>query len=158
MKINMISVREAIECDKEAFEEVSACAISTLRKVYRPNTRALKNKGRISQGLKRLVALINARIVGTVQFCLDDDYVRVIGLGVHSDNRKQGVAKKLLEELAIIGRKSGVRCMALHTVKETGNHAIFQKLGFRIIEEQIDLFSESDRFETLNAVYMERDV
>jgi len=44
----------------------------------------------------------------------------------------------------------------LYTIKETGNVSIFKKIGFEVIDETIDDFSESGIFESLTAVKMQK--
>jgi ribosomal protein S18 acetylase RimI-like enzyme len=152
----MIQVRPSRPEDDVAIKEVDASATATLRETYRPNKRALANKAGIAANLQRLVATINGQVVGTVEWDIDGDSVRVVGLGVHSDFRRQGVARQLLSSLEDIGRELGATRLHLHAVRQTGNVDVFTRLGFRIVAEQDDLFSESDRYPILTDIEMER--
>jgi len=150
----MITVRPEKEDDQSGIQETDAAATATLRLIYRPNQRALANKARISTRLQRLVAVIDGRIVGTVQYHVEKQAVNVIGLGVHKDFRRRGVARSLIQSLTEIGRREKAIRLQLHTVKQTGNVEIFERLRFSGIAERKDDFSESDRFDKLIDVEM----
>jgi len=152
----MILVRPSEPEDDTAVRTVDALATAALRETYRPNKAALDNKARIAGHLNRLVATIGGQIVGTVRWYVEDLSVTVVGLGVHPDSRRKGVARELLSSLEKIGRQHGATRLHLHTVKQTGNVTVFARLGFRIVAEREDQFSESDKYPTLTDVEMER--
>ena len=156
--MNTITIREAIDTDKEYIDIVSKSGIDTLRKTYRPNQKALKNKKKINRSLKRLVALIDEKIVGTVQYYADKSCIKIIGLSVLADYRKLGISRKLIEFTENVSRKNGIFNITLFTVKETGNGDIFEKLGFNIIREELDEFSESDKYCSLTSLYMKKKI
>ena len=56
---------------------------------------AIAGKRRMSKSLKRLVALIDGVIVGTLQYRLDGQAVHMMGPMVHHDHRRRGVAEPL---------------------------------------------------------------
>jgi ribosomal protein S18 acetylase RimI-like enzyme len=58
--------------------------------------------------------------------------------------------------VADAARAAGARCLSLYTVRETGNVGIFERLGFKVIKEEEDLYDESDRYSALTEVYMEK--
>jgi len=60
---------------------------------------------------------------------------------------------RFLEE---IGKGEGATCFRLFTVKQTGNVEVFSRIGFRIVAERKDDFSESDMYDTLTEVEMEK--
>lgn len=152
----MITVRPADEKDRADVEAIAATATATLRQTYRPTPAALANRSQLARSLQRLVATCDGRVVGTVQYWVEDRIVRVIGLGVHPEYRRQGVARSLLQALEAIGNQHQAVAVRLHTVRETGNVEVFQRLGFSIIAEQEDLFSESDVYSRLTDVEMEK--
>ncbi len=81
-----------------------------------------------------------------------------LSLDVHSDSRRQGVARRLLAELDAIGKKSGAIKLSTYTVTQTGNVEIFRRLNFRVVsEEPTDLF-ESDQHAALTETYLEREI
>ena len=48
--------------------------------------------------------------------------------------------------------------MALHTVRETGNVAIFERLGFVVESEKPTALFESDTFAELSEVVMVKEI
>ena len=140
--------------DNEAISSVIDSAVATLRKTYRPTQRAIEHKTTKNLNLQRLVAIIDDRVAGSVQYCFANHCVSIIGLDVHADYRKKGVARSLICRIKQIGIKEKARCLKLHTIKETGNVKIFRRLGFKVVSEQPDDFFESDKFDTLTDVEM----
>jgi len=150
----MITVRPERAQDQAEIQNVRADAIATLRQVYRPNQRAIENKGRISKFLHTLVAVTNGRVVGTVQYYMDKQSIRVIGLSVHTDFRRKGVARSLIQYLGKIGIEENATRIKLHTVKETGNEDVLRRLGFVVVSEREDDLFDSDSFDKLTDVEM----
>ncbi len=151
----MITVRSERVEDQQGIQNVSTATTAALRQVYRPNQRGLDHKARIGESLKRLVAVIDDHVVGTVQYYLEDQSVRVIALGVHPDFQRNGVARSLFLRLQEIGIQEKATNLRLHTVRETGNVEVFRHLGFTVIAEQETELFESDIFEHLIDVEME---
>ena len=150
----MITVRPERVEDQAETQNVIAAATATLRQTYRPKQNAIENKARISPGLQRLVAVAGGRVVGTVQYYLEGQSVRVICLSVHTDYRQKGGARSLIRHLEKIGIGEKTTQLKLHTVRETGNVNIFKRLGFTVVAEREDDLFESDRFEKLTDVEM----
>lgn len=155
---NMIIIRPASLDDQISIRAVEDAATATLRQVYRPNQRAFTNRAQAHIHLHRLVAISENRVVGTVRYHVADQAVNIIGLGVHADFRRRGVARCLLEFLVEIGRREKATRLRLHTIQQTGNVEVFKRLGFTVIAEREDEFAESDRFEKLIDVQMERQI
>ena len=152
----MITVRPATPSDTEQLRTVDALATQTLRQTYRPNRAALERKAKISPSLSRLVATIDNHVVGTVQYYEEGDRLRIIGLAVHSDFRRQGIAREIMIALEAIAEGKGSRRLHLYTVKETGNVPVFERLGFHVVAERDDELSESHRYAKLTDVEMEK--
>ena len=150
----MIVVRPLSPEDVDAVTEVTASAIATLRKTYRPNRLARANKGKIAGKLNRIVAEIDGRVVGTVQYYTHGSELRLIGLFVHADARRQGVARALVDKLADTARQLGLSRLTCHTVEETGNVPIFERFGFTVTRRESDDYSESDTHAELTDVEM----
>ena len=129
-------------------------AVATLRQTYRPTQRAIENKTQRILNCQRLVATIDDRVVGSVQYSFDIHCVSIIGLDVHTDYRKKGVAHSLISHIKKIGMKEKALSLKLHTIKETGNVGVFKRLGFKVASERIDDLFESDKFDTLTDVEM----
>lgn len=153
-----MTVRDTQPQDIEAALQVDAAAIATLRQTYRPNQKALANRKRLSPHLKRIVCLMNGRVVGTTQYYQDGDSLRLLGLGVLPEARRHGVARAMVAALADSARSLGLRSLMAHTVRETGNVPIFQKLGFRVVSEMPDEYCESDKYPALTDVVLQMDL
>jgi ribosomal protein S18 acetylase RimI-like enzyme len=106
--------------------------------------------------LLRLVATIDDRVAGTVRYRVENQSVRVVGLGVHPDFRRRGVARALLRCLEEIGKAARATRLHLYTVRQTGNVDVFRRLGFTVIAQREAEFSESDRYEKLTDVELEK--
>ena len=139
----MITVRDSKREDAEAVRAVEASATTTLRQVYCPNRKAWRHRQSISRSLCRLVAESDGAIVGTTQYVVVEDVIRVIGLGVHHDFRRQGVARALIGEVARQAQSCGIRFVVLHTVEQTGNVPIFEALGFHVRSRCPEEYAES---------------
>jgi len=150
----VIVVRNATSADAEALAAVDVSATATLRETYRPNDRALTSRAKLAGRLTRLVAELDGRVVGTVQYSVDGNSLRIIGLGVHSDARRRGVARAIMDKLREIAVDLGVSQLLAHTVRQTGNVPIFEKLGFEVVSESEDEYSESTTHDMLTDVEM----
>lgn len=148
----MITVRPERVEDQEEIQCLSAAATASLRQTYRPKKKAIENKARMSSSLQRLVAIVDGRVVGTVQYYMENRSVCLLGLGVHADYRQKGVARCLIRYLEKIGKRESATQLKLHTVKETGNVDIFRRLGFTVVAEREEDLFESDRFDKLTEV------
>jgi ribosomal protein S18 acetylase RimI-like enzyme len=151
-----IVIRETEENDGQAVADISAAAFATLCEVYRSSASTVSIKRNLASELTRLVAVADDRVVGTLEYRNEADRVHLIGLGVHPDFRRQGVARHLIRHLANIARQVGASKLSLYTVRETGNVSVFEKLGFGVIREEPAQQFESDRFDVLNEVFMEK--
>jgi len=76
------------------------------------------------------VAVEDGAVVGVVEYCLRPDAVYVRGLAVHPRHRRQGVARALLRAVEAIAMREGRARLTLSAIRETGNPAIFARLGF----------------------------
>lgn len=154
--MNILTVREPISDDEPELAEVERLATADLRKVYRPTPLALKRRSAIDSNLQRLAAVLEGRVVGTVQYRIVADRLSLLGLAVHPEFRRLGVATALVQHLERIGLDYGCKAVALHTVRETGNVAIFERMGFKVESQRAtDLFEERDDFNTLRSSHAE---
>lgn len=150
-----IQVREPLQTDCEAIEEVNRLAIADLRKVYRPNEKALNSLSKFAPALKQLIATKGESVVGTVQFRIEGGCFMLTALNVRPTHRRQGVARALVKAIIRLAVSDASRCVALYTVKETGNVDIFERMGFQVIQENKSDFFESEAYDVLTEVYME---
>ena len=153
-----IQVREPLPTDCEAIEQITRLAIADLRKVYRPNQKALNHLSKIAPALSQLVAIKADSVAGTAQYRIEHDCFILTTLNVLPIHRRQGVASALVRAIATLAASAGSRCVALYTVKETGNVDIFERMGFRVVQENETDFFESEACDVLTEVYMEHAV
>jgi GNAT superfamily N-acetyltransferase len=154
----LIAVREAAPEDAEAVAEISSLATAMLRETYRPKKRCCSQDTSPRKTRTRLVAVMDEGVVGTVQYASEVDRVHLIGLFVHPDFQRRGVARQIIAHLADIARRQGARYLSLYSVREAGTVPVFVRLGFRVIAEHEDESLESDTFAHLTDVYMERSL
>ena len=147
-------VREREPADTRRAAEIDRRAIDDLRRVYRPTDAALRQRSALSSALRGLVAEIDGRVVGVVQYRIEASYLWFLALSVDPAARRCGVASAIVGELERIARNCRCTTVALHTVRETGNVAIFERLGFVVqSERRTDLFV-SDSYPELFEVVM----
>lgn len=153
-----ILIREAIPDDAIDVSEVFAAAFAPLRSIYRPTSEAEARQAERANEGTRLVAEINQQIVGTVQFASHTKHVHVIGLAVHPDFHRRGVARRMIEWIVTRTPSFGHNIVALETIKETGNVPMFEELGFKVVREAVATWCISDNYTKVHDVTMERNV
>jgi len=151
-------VRPATPADAAAVERVVASGTRTLREVYRPTAAAIAGARRLRSSATRLVAELADQIAGTVELVAERDVLRLFGLHVEECYRRRGVARALVAAVCDHARALGLARVTLHTVKETGNVAIFARLGFVTVDEHPDPYSISERYPQLTDVAMAYDL
>ncbi len=154
----MIIIRDSNREDAEGVARVDVSARATLRETYRPNQKALAHKKAMARQLHRLVAICGGTIAGTTQCYVDGNAMHLIGLGVHRDFRRQGVARALVAEVALRTRRLGLPVLITHTVAETGNVPVFEALGFQVQSRCLDEYSASVSGAPLTAVIMKLEL
>lgn len=128
-------VREPTEEDSQALREVKSLAVQDLRKVYRPIQAGHARRAAKARDRRPLVCECNGRVAGCVEYEPQGDRLHVIGLLVHPDFRRRGIARAILEYIRGIAQCEGKRGLSLNTVKQTGNIEIFTRLGFEVVKE-----------------------
>ncbi len=154
----MIQVREASATEQSEAASVSYQAFATTRNIYKikPDVVAATNANHDT--LTRLVAVDDGNIVGTVKYRINRRRLHIIGLGVLPDKRRQGVARCLIDELFRLAASHDCSVMSLFTIKQTGNVAVFERLGFSAVREEFDTLAVSWTGGPLIDVYMERPI
>lgn len=149
--IGPITIREARSTDQPAINDLTRLAFEQHRAIYQPSPAAVS--GTSSASLPRIVAELDDILVGTVQYRLAPPRLHLIGLAVHPNRRKLGIARRLVDHLAGL---AGVEIVSLYAVKRTGNPSLFERLGFRAIHEQTDGWLLGADGQPVTEVYMER--
>lgn len=150
-----ITIRTAQPHDRQALAIIDRQATDWLRQTYRPTPAGYANKDRISQNMKRLVAVAYGRCIGTTQYYIDSGYMRLCGLAVHAAYHRQGVARRLVDHVVCLAAKQSCRAVRLSTIKEAVNDLIFEHMGFEIIGEHIDALCEGVNGEKVTDIEME---
>lgn len=153
-----ITIRQAKPQDADAVAAVFDAAFRPLRSIYRPiGEVAARQADRAREGT-RLVAEIDGRLVATVQFDCHQEHVHVIGLAVHPDFQRLGIARRVIDRIAAEAPSLGYNLIVLDTIRETGNVPLFEKLGFRVFDEGVTSCFTSEVYPVLHEVKMERRV
>ena len=152
----MIITRLATSTDMEEVQTVMKAAFASVRDVYRPKPDAVPTSEKSNLDTKTIVALINGETVGALTVYQDTTALHVSQLAVIPKFRKRGVARALLQSANEAAIECGANLLALNTIQETGNVAIFQRLGFTVDATTEATWCISDRFPQLNDVSMTR--
>ncbi len=137
-------MRTAVPDDEDGVARISASATAALRQIYRPNQKALEHRSQISRRLQRLVAIYQGRLAGMAQCYADGDAMHIVELAVDSDFRRRGVARALVSRITELARERGLACIVTRTVVQTGNVSVFKALGFEVLSEYPDEYSENE--------------
>ncbi|MFN7974807.1 MAG: GNAT family N-acetyltransferase [Acidobacteriota bacterium] len=151
-----IVVRRATSADAAEIALVEASALDALRRTYRPKDTAVS--AAIARDTTCLVACFAGHVVGALHYVREQDRLQISGLEVHDRHRRRGVARALLAHLDEVAESEGCATLALWTVKESGNVAILERLGFRAVSEEPSKLLESDPASPVTEVAMERRV
>ncbi len=152
----MIVTRLATSNDAEEVQTVTDAAFATVRELYRPKPNAIPTSENANLCKKTIVALVNGKIVGATCVYRNVAALHVSQLAVVPKFRKRGVARALLQGAVELGIESGAIEVVLNTIQETGNVAIFQRLGFTIQATSEATWCISDRFPILTEITMTR--
>ncbi|WP_417382799.1 GNAT family N-acetyltransferase [Gimesia sp.] len=156
--MNDILIREAKPADDAEVTTVFETAFEPLRSIYRPTGAALARQAERAQAGTRLLAEIDGKIVATVQYDLHADHIHVIGLAVHPDFQRKGIAGQLLDWICIRTKNLGQPAVVLDTIRETGNVPLFEKLGFRVVHEEKATWCISDTYQEVHDVKLQRAI
>jgi ribosomal protein S18 acetylase RimI-like enzyme len=119
-----------------------------------PGPEALRHKAALEHRLKRLVALADEKVIGTVQYYPIDGRLHLIGLAVHPDYQRRGVARRMVETLCCSARLCGVGKLSLFTSEDRGLVPVLERLGFVAVSDEPNPFVAEG--ELSRDVYMER--
>ena len=151
-----LRIRAARPEERVEMEALASLAFAGVRSVYHPTAAAMSRARFRRPGDRGLVGVSDDRIVATVTYRVEGDVVLAWRLAVHPAHQRRGLARALLEGLAARGRRADCRTIRLHTIRETGNVAIFERMDFRAVDEVVATWCASPRGETLHDVTLER--
>jgi GNAT superfamily N-acetyltransferase len=151
-----LEIRIAAHRDVHESMKVSLEAFESVRSVYRPNHEAMRRqKDRKMQGT-RLVADLDGRTVGTLQFSEHKDHLHIMDLGVLPDFQRKGIGTRLVQWVCESAPRLGFGKIRADTIEETGNVEFFKRLGFVPVERRTAEWCESERFDAVHEVVLER--
>lgn len=153
-----ILIREATSADTAEVTAVLEAAFTPLRAIYRPTAETLAHQTNHRWEETRLVAELAGHVVATVQYDQHETHLHVLGLAVHPDFQRRGIAGCLLDRIAAVASQLGLQTVVMETIRETGNVPVFEKLGFHIVQENIAAWCVSETHEQLYFVTMKRTV
>jgi ribosomal protein S18 acetylase RimI-like enzyme len=149
----VIVVHAATENDISAARRLAEQVFAELRRFYLPKLTAS-----VADSANCVVAETVGRVVGTVLFASESDRLHLWGLAVDPGCRRKGVARALLANLGDTAMAAGLRALSLHTIQQTGNVAVFERLGFHVIRNEPATWALSPSGESLIEVLMEKSV
>jgi ribosomal protein S18 acetylase RimI-like enzyme len=148
-------VRVAEPADAAAVSELRCAAFAALRGIYRPVAAAAVCPPE-PRPTRTLIAESAETIIGAVTCRAETDRLHLIGLAVDSGWRRRGVARQLISAAEALAREAGLPRLTLYTIRQTGNVAIFERLGFRPLAEEPARNIKSATGQPLIDVFMER--
>jgi ribosomal protein S18 acetylase RimI-like enzyme len=128
-----LSIRPATGEDAPALQEISAACTPALRAVYRPSPELVRRQN--SEDYAQLVASVAGIVVGAVSYTALPEGLYMRDLAVLPTHRRRGVARRFVEHLVELAASQRLPGVTLQTIRETGNVAIFEQLGFAIVSE-----------------------
>ena len=154
----MIVVRFALPDENVIARTIVEKAFAPVREVYRPKIDAVATVNNESLDSRLILALVEDVPVGSACVYAQEESLRVSQLAVLPSFQKRGVARQLLSFAEQVAHGSGCIDLRLSTIQETGNVAIFERLGFSVQKTSVATWCVSDRFAQLTEVEMSRPV
>jgi len=149
-------IRHLLENEVAALRLLEEAGTATLRHIYRqrPDRRPV-HAADLGQ-LVRLVLERDGALAGTVSYQRGEDRMHLPRLFVAPALLRQGLARRLVEHVAELSRAENRSFLTLFTIRETGNVAIFQRLGFLVEHEDVDETVIGILAPVLHSVFMRR--
>lgn len=151
-----IQIREPLPHEIASARQLVAECFAALRSIYRPTKVARLARAASSTGQSLLVAIDGGEVVGTVEFTIDEGFLRFRALAVKDNRRRQGVARGLVDTLFGTACQRGCRALRLFTIRETHNERVFEAMGFRLIAAYPSADYEGPHGDAVTEVEMER--
>jgi ribosomal protein S18 acetylase RimI-like enzyme len=132
--VDGLVIAQAGENDEAARQAILNAATQELRRIYRPLSHS---SGCSSVPTAIFVAKENGVVLGTLACVIREDDVYVQELAVLPAHRRRGVCRALIHRAVEMAASAGLNTVALRVIEETGNVAIFRKLGFNVSKRSI---------------------
>ncbi|TWU09010.1 putative acetyltransferase [Symmachiella macrocystis] len=157
-KPSRFTIRDANDRDAVAVADIVDTAFQPLRSIYQPTRRTIERQAVHRKKGPRLIGEADGRMVGTVQYDVHPDRLHAIGLAIHPDYQRMGLARLLLQSIEDRARMASRPLVVLNTIQETGNVPIFEKLGFQVVSRVVATWCVSSLHSAVHDVTMQRDV
>lgn len=151
----MIEIRIATQSEFAEASAMSRIAFAEVRQIYTPIAPIPKTN---PAAFTRIIARDAEKIVGTLQFEPRENALQIRGLAVHPEHRRLGIARQLIDFVAAEAKSRSLPALTLHTIKETGNVAIFERLGFVTVREEPDPTAKLVSGETPHDAFMQKNL
>ncbi len=128
-----------------------------MREIYRPGPRA-QSATEQTGSIVRLVAEVEGRILATACYEQIPDQLELFSFACDPAHQRQGMARALVQQIETIARQAGIRRLRAVVVSETGNAAIYERLGFASVTTAPSTILISDRFPVIHETVMEKSL
>ena len=128
-----------------------------MREIYRPGPRA-QSATEQTGSIVRLVAEVEGRILATACYERTPDLLKLFTFACDPTHQRQGLARALLRHIETFARQAGIRRLRAVVVTETGNSAIYERLGFASVTTAPSTLFISDRFPVIHETVMEKQL
>lgn len=152
------TIRDANDRDAADVAEVVHAAFQPLRSIYQPTRQTIERQAIHRNQGNRLIGEADGRMAGTVQYDVHPDRLHAMGLAVHPDYQRMGLARLLLQSIEERARLTGRPHVVLNTIQETGNVPIFEKLGFQVVSRVVATWCVSTLHSAVHDVTLQRDL
>ncbi len=152
-----IRVRAAVAADQDAVGWIHRLAFAPMREIYRPGPRA-HSATQQTGSIVRLVAEIDGRILATACYERTPDLLELFSFACDPAHQRQGLACALLRHIETIARQASIRRLRAVVVAETGNAAIYERLGFTSVATSPSMIFTSNRFPVIHETVMEKQL
>ncbi len=129
--------------DDRQVRMLSNCCFSELRKIYKPTQKAENHKQRSDSKWTTFEYYSDVDLQGCLKASLVKQELKIQGLAVKKEARRQGIARRLIEYDRLL--YPSAEYLSLWCVQQTGNVEVFERIGFTIVES-----FESDFFELVD--------
>ena len=154
----MVDIRKSLPVDSEEIARIVSLATEVLRKTYHPNSSSGTGAEKSIEKLESLVAIENTRVIGVVEYKMEDNFIYFQGLAVDPIFHKQGIARNIIQTLEGAARESDKRILKMATIEETGNVRIFEKIGFNVTSRKVSKCFQTNNCKEVHVVTMEKYV
>ncbi len=143
-------IRQANSSDSASVAKLFDAAFAPLRAIYAPKRKAVDRQAKRPDAI-RIVAGVSGRIVGTVEVDRHGPSLRLVGFAVHPEFQRQGIGRSIVDWVIANLTADSIE---LATIRQTGNVAVFERMGFNVVAEKVADWCVSSQFERLHEVTM----